>query len=415
MLLEGVKVIEMSTWVAGPSAGAVMADWGAEVVKVEAPGGDATRALAPDTRDSPGNPIFTNENRGKRSIVLDLRRPGSREVLLILLAQADIFITNVRRPSLARMRLDYESIKTDLPHLIYAVVTGYGLVGADADSPAFDSVAFWTASGAADATIPDGQEPFICRPGFGDHVTAISAVAGILAALHERASTGRGRLVEASLIRAGAYAVGWDMGRQLRYGEAVTNVPRAVSERPAIGYFRTSDARWVLSVPRTEQAFQGLAAALDAPDLAAESPFGRPDADPSRAARLRLLLDAAFAKFTLAEICARLRERGIMHAPLRSLGQAADSAAARDAGCFQEVADGWGGSFLTTAGPIRFPDGAPATGRPAPRLGEHTRAVLAAAGYPPAAIEELLRRRRDRRTRPRRAGWSCRRRRQLKR
>jgi crotonobetainyl-CoA:carnitine CoA-transferase CaiB-like acyl-CoA transferase len=163
-----------------------------------------------------------------------------------------------------------------------------------------------------------------------------------------------------------------------------------MSDRPALGYFRTSDARWVLSVPRTEQAFQGLAAALDAPELTAENPFGPGAADPAHAARLRLLMDAAFARFTLAEICGRLREQGIMHAPLRSLGEAADSAAARDAGCFQEVADGWGGSFLTTAGPIRFPGGAPETGRPAPRLGEHTREVLAAAGYPPAAIEGLL-------------------------
>jgi crotonobetainyl-CoA:carnitine CoA-transferase CaiB-like acyl-CoA transferase len=391
VLLEGVKVIEMSTWVAGPSAAAVLADWGADVVKVEAPGGDATRALAPDTSDSPGNPIFTNENRGKRSIVLDLKQPGSREVLLTLLGQADIFITNVRPASLARLRLDYLSLRADLPHLIYGVVTGYGLAGADADLPAFDNAAFWTASGAGDATIPDGQEPFICRPGFGDHVTAISAVAGLLAALHERASTGHGRLVEASLIRAGAYTIGWDMGMQLRYGEATTNLPRERSERPAMGYFRTSDNRWVLSLPRTEQAFRGLAAALDAPELAAENPFGPQAAtDPAQAARLRLLIDAAFAKFTLAEICARLRQLGIIHAPLRSLAEAADSAVAADAGCFQEVADGWGGSFLTTAGPIRFPDGAPETGRPAPRLGEHTREVLAAAGYPPAVVEDLL-------------------------
>ena len=96
------------------------------------------------------------------------------------------------------------------------------------------------------------------------------------------------------------------------------------------------------------------------------------------------------AGFTLEEVCARLRELDIIHAPLRSLGEAADSAASRDAGCFQEVADGWGGTFLTTAGPIRFPGGAPPTGRAAPRLGEHTREVLTAAGYDPAAIEQLL-------------------------
>ena len=392
MLLEGLKVVEMSTWVAGPSAAAVMADWGADVVKVEAPGGDATRGLAPDTEDSHGNPIFTNENRGKRGIVLDMKQPESRDVLLTLLKQADILITNLRPASLSRMRLDYHGMKADVPQLIYGLITSYGLTGEHAGAPAFDSTGFWTASGAASATIPAGQEPFSIRPGFGDHVTAISAVAGILAALHERASTGEGRLVEASLIRAGTYAIGWDMSLQLRNGEAATNVPRAQSERAAAGYFRTSDAHWVLSLPRTSASFSRLAAALDAPELAAQDAFGPGATDPASLARLRLLADEAFAKFTLEEVCARLRELDIIPAPLRSLGEAAASAASHDAGCFREVADGRGGSFLTTAGPIRFPgDDAPQTGSAAPRLGEHTREVLTAAGYAPRAIERLLR------------------------
>ena len=390
MLLEGVKVIEMSTWVAGPSAAAVMADWGAQVIKIEAPGGDATRAFAPDTREEPGNPIFVNENRGKRGIVLDLKQPRSRDVLLTLLGHADVFITNVRPASMARMKLDYESVRSGLPRLIYGVITGYGLTGADADLPAFDATAFWTASGAGRATIPAGQEPFSCRPGFGDHVTAISAVAGLLAALHERESTGRGRLVETSLIRAGTYAAGWDMGRQLRFGEAATNVPRAQSASGVTGYFRTGDGQWVLAVCRTEADFRKLAAALDAADLAAESPFSPQAAGPAAVARIRALADAAFARFTRAEICDRLSGQDLIHAPLRDLAEVADSAVARDAGCFQEVDDGWGGSFRTTAAPVRFPGGAPPTGRAAPKLGEHTREILAEAGYRPAVIDELL-------------------------
>ena len=166
------------------------------------------RGFAPDTAESPGNPIFINENRGKRGIVLDLKQPGSREVLITLLEQADIFITNVRPGSLAAMGLRYESLKARLPHLIYTAVTGYGLVGPDADLPAFDITAFWTASGVARATIPAGVEPFPVRPGFGDHVTAISASPDP-GRLHERTQTGVGRLIESSLIRAGTYAIGW--------------------------------------------------------------------------------------------------------------------------------------------------------------------------------------------------------------
>src|SRR6185295_7261976 len=142
MLLQGLKVVEMATWVAGPGCASVMADWGAEVVKVESPIGDATRAFYPDTPESPGNPIFSMENRGKKGVVLDIATPEGRGALMALLRQADVFITNVRPGSLARMGLDYESVKAESPRLIYAAVTGYGLQGPEADVPAFDITAF---------------------------------------------------------------------------------------------------------------------------------------------------------------------------------------------------------------------------------------------------------------------------------
>ena len=115
MLLQGLKVVEMATWVAGPSCAAVLADWGAEVIKVESPMGDATRAFQPDTAESPGNPIFTNENRGKKGVVLNIATPQGREALKVLLSQADIFVTNTRPGSLKRLGLDYEALKPTMP------------------------------------------------------------------------------------------------------------------------------------------------------------------------------------------------------------------------------------------------------------------------------------------------------------
>jgi crotonobetainyl-CoA:carnitine CoA-transferase CaiB-like acyl-CoA transferase len=390
MLLEGVKVVEMSTWVAGPGAAAVMADWGAEVIKVEAPGGDATRAFAPDTAEHPGNPIFTNENRGKRGIVLDLKQPAGRDVLLTLLREADVFITNVRPASLSKLGLDYETLRAEAERLIYATVTGYGLVGDDADTPAFDLTAFWTITGVGRATIPEGQEPFSVRPGFGDHVTAISTVAGILAALHERTVTGRGRMVEASLVRAGTYAIGWDMSVQLREGRVATNQPREGRPNAASGFFRTSDDRWVLVAGRSRADYYAVVDALGAPELGADERFAPPVRDPQDLAELRTLVDGLFARLPLDEICARLRGRDIIYAPLRTLAEAADSATSQDAGCFIEVDDGWGGTFWTIAAPIRFPHGAPPIGAAAPRLGQHTVEVLERAGYTSAQIEALL-------------------------
>ena len=136
MLLSDLKVVEWSTWVAGPGCAAVMADWGAQVIKVESATGDATRTFWPDTAESPGNPIFSNENRGKRGVVLDVGKPEGRAALIAILKDADVFVTNVRPGALTRARLDYDSLKDELPRLVYANVTGYGLTGPEADTPA---------------------------------------------------------------------------------------------------------------------------------------------------------------------------------------------------------------------------------------------------------------------------------------
>jgi len=390
MLLQGLKVVEMATWVAGPSSAAVLADWGAEVVKVESPIGDATRAFQPDTADSPGNPIFTNENRGKKGVVLDISRPEGRKALKTLLSQADIFVTNTRPGSLKRLGLDYDSLKGEMPKLIYAAVTGYGLVGPEADVAAFDITAFWTRSGVARAMIPPDQEPFASRPGFGDHVTALATVSAVLAALHERTTTGRGRLVETSLIRAGAYAISWDLALQLRYGEVVTTQAR--NDRPSgiSGFFRTSDDRWVCIVPRTIDCFMKMMLVIDRPEVLAEPRFEPPILDLETTREVRAMCDEGFARLTLAEAAARMDEQDLAWAPMATLSELADSDMAEAAGCFITVEDGWGGSFRAPASPARFPEGAPPVGRAAPKLGQHTREVLEAAGLRPDEIDALL-------------------------
>src|SRR6202789_1141849 len=250
MLLTGLKVVEMSTWIAAPGAAMIMGEWGADVIKVESAEGDAIRRFYPDTAEAPGNPIFSMENRGKRGVALDVYAPEGRAALIEILKGADVFITNLRPGALARTRLDYAALKDELPRLIYAVVTGFGLEGDEADRPAFDLTGFWTRTGIAASTIPPDQEPFTCRPGFGDHVTALATVSGVMAAVFERQSTGKGRLVGASLLRAGVYALGWDASIHLRYGESTTALPRAQRPAAVSGYFRTADDRYVCVAPR---------------------------------------------------------------------------------------------------------------------------------------------------------------------
>lgn len=390
MLLEGLKVVEMATWIAGPGCAGVMADWGAEVIKVESPDGDAIRSFYPDTAEIPGNPIFSMENRGKKGVVLDIAKPEGRKALIAILRQADVFITNVRPGSLKRMGLDYDSLRGELPKLIYTAVTGYGLVGPEVNKPAFDITAFWTRSGAARATIPPDQEPFPSRPGFGDHTTALATLSAVLAAVHERTQTGKGRLVETSLIRAGAYAIGWDLALQLRYGQVVTAQPRADRPSPISGFFRTGDDRWVVIVPRSIDCFTNMMIAVDRPEILADDRYALPHDDIEVVREIRAIIDEGFAGMTLEEAGERLTENDLAWAPMATLGELAQSEMANLAGCFETVQDGWGGAFRSPAAPARFPEGAPAVGRPAPKLGEHTREVLKAAGLSDDEIAAVI-------------------------
>ncbi|HEX7943700.1 MAG TPA: CoA transferase [Phenylobacterium sp.] len=389
MLLEGLKVVEMSTWVAGPSCAAVLADWGAEVIKVESPIGDVTRAFFVNPADGQ-SPIFANENRGKRGVVLDTTKAEGRAALKALLKDADIFVTNTRPGSLKKIGLDYDSLKGEFPKLIYAAVTGFGLTGPYANEGGFDITAFWARSGVARAMIPTDQAPFASRPGFGDHVTAITTVAGILAAVHERHSTGRGRLVETSLLRAGSYTISWDLALQLYYGEVQTNGPR--DDRPVAisGFFRTKDDRHLVIVPKNINCFTNVMIAIDRPEVVADPRFELPMTDMDVVREARRICDEGFAQFTLAEIGERLNELDVAWGPLGTLAEHAASERAELAGCFVELENGLGGTFRAPATPVRFPEGAPPVGRQAPFLGQHTREVLEAAGLTEDEIAAIL-------------------------
>ena len=204
--MNGVKVVEIGVWVAGPAAGGILADWGADVIKIEPPGvGDPARLFMKMLGgDLPYNPPFEMDNRGKRSVVIDLTTSEGREIALELLDSADVFLSNVRPAALARLGLGPESLRERNPRLIYASVTGYGQEGPDADRAAYDIAAFWARSGiAASLTAPGGQPPFQ-RGGMGDHNAGLATAAAISAALFDRERTGVGRFVATSLLRQGS-------------------------------------------------------------------------------------------------------------------------------------------------------------------------------------------------------------------
>jgi crotonobetainyl-CoA:carnitine CoA-transferase CaiB-like acyl-CoA transferase len=391
-MLDGVRVIEMGLWVAGPAAAGILADWGADVVKIEAPGGDPMRAFFQLSTGSKvdRNPPFDLDNRGKRSVVLDVRKPEGRAALETLLASADVFVTNLRPDALARLGLDAETLTARHPRLVYASITGYGRTGSERDRPGYDVGAFWARSGVAATLAPEGTPPPQIRGGFGDHVTAVATVAGVVAALYERQQSGRGRVVETSLLRTGAYCLGWDLGIQLSFGKIRAPVPRTEVETPLVNSYRAGCARWFWLIGlEADRHFPGVARSVGREDLLADVRFASARERRRNCRQLIAELDRAFATRPLAEWAARFDREGVWWAPVQSLDEVVADGQAEAAGAFVDVPARDGGVQRMVASPVGFSGAAPAPRRPSPALGEHTDDVLREAGVDEATIAAL--------------------------
>jgi crotonobetainyl-CoA:carnitine CoA-transferase CaiB-like acyl-CoA transferase len=392
VLLKGLKVVEFASYIAAPGAACILGDWGADVIKIERPGGDSMRHIFADlSTELAGNPTFDLDNRGKRGVVLDIAKPEGRDALARLAASADVFLTNVRPAALKRAGLDETTLRAVNPRLVYAVVTGYGLEGPDAHKPGFDVTAFWARAGVANMTAPKGTDPFMLRSGFGDHITSLATVSAILAALYEREQTGKGRLVQTSLLATGVYTVGSDLAVQLKFGKLASNRPRNHPLNPLATFYKSADERWFVHNPRGGQGdWPAFAAVAGRPDLTEDERFATGKARRQNSQALVAEFDAAFAALTFDEIATRLDAADLVWAPVQTPAEVAADPQVAASGAILQVEDGQGGTYASPAAPARFP-GADATVRPrSPTLGEHTREVLAEIGYSPAEIEGLF-------------------------
>jgi crotonobetainyl-CoA:carnitine CoA-transferase CaiB-like acyl-CoA transferase len=392
-MLSGLRVVELAVWVAGPGAGGVLADWGADVVKIEPPEGDPCRSLfmALAGLREPKSPPFDLDNRGKRSVVLDTRDPEARALARRLVSGADVFITNLRPDALAKLGLDWESLERDCPRLVYASITGYGLRGPERDRAAYDVGAFWARTGAEHIMFPTGVEPHGIRGGFGDHATALSLVGGIMAALYQRERTGRGQLVATSLLRTGLYCVGWDTGIQLRFGTVAPSLPRGEALNPVLNQYRTRDARWFwLLGLEAERHWPKLTRAVERPEWTGDPRYASARDRRKNAAELVALLDAIFATRRLAEWSARFDEVDLWWAPVQTQAEVvADPQVQAMNGIVSVPEAGGVGEFRAVATPLEFSSAPVGPQGPPPLLGEHTESVLRELGVAADEVRRL--------------------------
>lgn len=375
-MLNGLRVVELASYIAGPGACALLADWGAEVIKVEAPGGDPFRQFfASIGRDDAENRVFENDNRGKRSIVLDLATEADAATLRALVATADVFVTNTRPASLERLGIGWDQLRAIKPDLIFANFTGYGAAGPEADKPGFDITAFWARSGLCSLTSVKGEDPAQLRTGIGDHMSAVGLTAGIMAALYHRERTGEGQKIESSLLRMGVYAASSEHAIQLQMGKLASTKPRPETVNPLNNFFRTSDDQWFVTVPRQGSVdWPRLARAAGQPELIEDERFTSIKARRANGPALVALLDAGFAAMTWAQAQVALTAENLIFGPVQSVAQTTRDPQAQAAGCYVTLAGE--GEMRIANGPVDFGVPLPAPRR-APALDADAAAIRA--------------------------------------
>ncbi|CAM2758604.1 CoA transferase [Mycobacterium intermedium] len=377
--VEGIRVVELGVWVAGPATGGILADWGADVIKIEPPSGDPGRLFGRMLGCDLGvNPPFEMDNRSKRSIVLDLTNETGRETALELLADADVFVTNVRPSALRRLGLDYESVAEHNPRLVYGLITGYGETGPDADRAAYDVAAFWSRAGLAHLLTRPGATPPFQRGGMGDHSAGMTLAAAVCAALLARERTGTGQLVTTSLYRQGAYTVSFDLNTYLLTGQPIAIGQRESMGNPCMNNYTAGDGRrfWIVGL-EVDRHWPALCRAVGRPEWLDDPQYRDGRSRAANAVQLIAQLDEIFATKSLAEWADIFAEEpDFFWSPINSLEDVVADEQFHAAGGIVDVPDEQS-SVPMVATPADFHGTPWAPRSAAPELGQHTEEILA--------------------------------------
>lgn len=387
--LAGIRVVELAHVMAGPVCGLLLADLGADVVKVERlPGGDATRGFLPPSL-SGESAAFMMLNRGKRGVALDLRSPAGLEVVRRLLDGADVVIENFRPGTMEAMGLGYEALYARRPELVYCQVSGFGSTGPLGDQGGFDLIAQGYSGLMSITGEGPGREPVKVGAPITDITAGILAALGVVAAIVERQRTGRGRRVETSLFEAGIAQTFWQSAIALAGGGSPGPLGSAHPLAAPYQAFRTADG-WVNVGASNERTWRALVAALGTPGLGRDARF-RTNAD--RLANLDALvaeLAPRFASRATAEWVDTLGAAGVPAGPVLSIEEMLSHPQTAARGMVSEVEHSTAGRVRTLGTPVKV--GTPEPPRQgAPLLGQHTREVLLEAGFSAQEVDDLVR------------------------
>ena len=389
-IFSGLKVVDLASFIAGPSAAVILSDFGADVIKVEPPGGDAWRRAHrfPPQPQAKEPYQWHLANRNKRGIALDLKSPAARQVLERLVKWADVLIVNTPHPARKRLSLEYEDVAALNPRLIYADLTGFGEQGPDADLPGFDITAYWARSGLLSMTRDAGAPPTWPVAGSGDNATAVGLYSAIVTALYRRERTGKGCHVTTSLLAEGVWSASVSIQAALCGASFFGLHDRAHPANAALNVYRASDGTWFVLIV-TPDKLAAVAKAIGRADLLTDPRFSNPVSLVQNMPQLTEILDKLFSSQPMGhwrQVFSGVHVTfGAVHGPEEVISD--PQLRLND---IVVALEGAGGTLTSTiSSPIRVHGTSKVPARRAPTLGEHNEEILEQLGFSPSEIESL--------------------------